>query len=213
MESRLGDIERARQLFEQGTRANPTDAAVWQAWALMESRLGDIERARQLFEQGTRANPTDAAVWQAWALMESRLGNIERARRLFEQGTRANPSDAATWQAWALMELQLNSPNQALQILERGLRKVMDAEGRASLYCLQGSAYARLEKFREAEESFEQAIRLNPQEARNHYFFALQVLEPLGRRKEAIEHYQRALQLRPRPEDRRKIEKALSRLK
>ncbi|MEJ5241093.1 MAG: TIR domain-containing protein, partial [Anaerolineales bacterium] len=71
-------LEHARQLFEQGTRADPTDAAVWQAWALMESRLGNIERARQLFEQGTRADPTDAAVWQAWALMESRLGNIER---------------------------------------------------------------------------------------------------------------------------------------
>ncbi len=119
---RQNRIEEARRLFAQGTRADPTHAPTWQAWALMEQKLGNIEEARRLFAQGTRADPKNAPTWQAWALMEQKLGNITEARRLFEQGTRADPTDAATWQAWALMEQKLGNIAEARRLFEQGTR-------------------------------------------------------------------------------------------
>ncbi len=175
-------------------------------------RQGKFNEARQLFEQGTRADPTHAPTYQAWALMEQKLGHTERARQLFEQGTRADPTHAPTYQAWALMELG-HDPNRCLQILEESLRKVSDPRGLASLYSLQGSAYAKQQQFEQAEAAFERAIQFDPREARSHYFFALRVLEAQKRWQEAIAHYEHALQLRPRPQDRRKIEEALKRCK
>ncbi len=104
------------------------------------------------------------------------------------------------------------SLQECLRILERGLLWVANPEGRASLLCLQGSALARLKRFAEAQASFEQAIRLAPDEPRNFYFMALHLLEPQARWQDAASLYRRALQLHPCPQDRKKIEQALDRV-
>jgi tetratricopeptide (TPR) repeat protein len=178
----------------------------------MEQTVGNIERARQLFEQGTRADPTNAPTYQAWALMEQKVGNIERARQLFEQGTRADPTHAPTYQAWALMELR-EDPEAALKVIEKGLTKVSDSRDRARLLCARGSAYAKLHKYKDADESFERALKLEENNPFIHYYFACQSLERQGKRAEAIQHYERALKLGPRQENRQKIERALKRLR
>jgi tetratricopeptide (TPR) repeat protein len=212
MEKQLGQPERARQLFERGTQADPSHAPVWQAWALMEKQLGQPERARQLFERGTQADPSNAPTWQAWALMEKQLGQPERARQLFERGTQADPSHAPTWQAWALMEKQLGQPERARQLLDKSLLVVHDVDGRANLLCTRGRVLDALGHKDEAEKDFREALRLFEREYHNHYFHAI-FLESNDRKKEAIQHYQRAAQLRPREEWMKKdIEKRLKKL-
>ncbi len=169
----------------------------------------DYQQARWLFERARLADPTNAAVYQAWALMEAKLGRYEEARRLFELGVRADPTDAPSSQAWALMELKLDA-KRALEVVQRGLEKVTDPSERARLLSTQGSAWAKLGKFREADQAFEASLRLSPSPY-THYYFALRSLWPQGQRSKACEHYRRALALNPPPDLRRKIEKALKR--
>ena len=83
-----GDRTRAGQLFAEAARAEPNDAVIWQAWALLEAAQGNVgtvetpHSARWLFRHGTEADPKNAPTWQAWALLEADQGNTDLAQRL-----------------------------------------------------------------------------------------------------------------------------------
>jgi hypothetical protein len=110
------DYQTAGQLFKAASEADPGNALIWQAWALMEKdqgNPGDVGTkysARWLFRKGTEADPGHVSTWQAWAMMEKDqrnpgdVGTKYSARWLFRKGTEADPGNAPTWQAWALME-------------------------------------------------------------------------------------------------------------
>ena len=80
-----GNIPEARRLFQLASQADPKNAPVWQAWALMEKELGNIPEARRLFQLASQADPKDAPVWQAWALMEAQDGHPETAEVLLRK--------------------------------------------------------------------------------------------------------------------------------
>lgn len=212
MEEKLRNTERAREIFEMGTKADPTNAPTYQAWALMEEKLGDIDRARSLFEQAINSDPMDAPAYQAWALMEQKLGNFDKARNLFERGIQADSKHAPSYRAWAQFEVK-KSPNKALKIIDKALSKITNVNDLAWLYCQRGSILSKLRKYEEANLSFTKSLELEEDNPLTHYFFAYQALERQGKHIEAIQHYERALNLHPKNKDRKNIEYALNRLK
>ncbi|MEA3345823.1 MAG: tetratricopeptide repeat protein, partial [Chloroflexota bacterium] len=168
----------------------------WQAWALMEKELGNHDEARRLFEQGIKADPTDAPTWQAWALMERELGKYDKAWRLFERASRAAPGNSYIWQNWAMMELR-RDPKRASDLLNRALQNVQDPGSRAVLLGTRGRALTHLKRFDEAKEAFKESLRLDERNHYTHYFYARELLEPLGCTEEACAHYRRVLELDP----------------
>ena len=52
MERDDGNVPKARELFEKGSKADPSDAPTWQAWALMERDEGNVPKARELLKEG-----------------------------------------------------------------------------------------------------------------------------------------------------------------
>lgn len=53
MEARLGNMGRAREIFQEGVWANPTSKSVdriWHAWGVFERRAGFMELARKYFQ-------------------------------------------------------------------------------------------------------------------------------------------------------------------
>ncbi len=117
----IGNYERARFLFQEGTKIAPTHAPLWQAWALMEKEAGNVKEARRLFRKATEVDPRHAPSWQAWALMEKEEGNFEEARRLFLKGVEADPHHASLWQAWALMEKEVRDFEEARRLFRKGV--------------------------------------------------------------------------------------------
>ena len=83
---RQGEVERARELFGRAAEADPKQAPVWQAWAVLEKEQGEVERARELFGRAAEADPKKAVTWQAWAVLEKEQGEVERARELLQRG-------------------------------------------------------------------------------------------------------------------------------
>ncbi|CAN0593982.1 unnamed protein product, partial [Laminaria digitata] len=47
-----GDVATARELFENGLKADPGNPFVCHAWGLMEQRDGRIDSARGIFQVG-----------------------------------------------------------------------------------------------------------------------------------------------------------------
>lgn len=52
----------ARELFSQGVRAAPGDAALLQAWGLFESKQGMVGRAQRLLRRSVYLEPRNAPV-------------------------------------------------------------------------------------------------------------------------------------------------------
>lgn len=66
LEHRAGNLDRARDLFQQGVWAQPKDrdvALVWQAWGYLEAKAGNVTLARQLYKCAVKADPNSEASW------------------------------------------------------------------------------------------------------------------------------------------------------
>eukprot|EP00804_Cyclotella_cryptica_P026116 CCRYP_013017-RB/>CCRYP_013017-RB protein AED:0.05 eAED:0.05 QI:1151/1/1/1/0.8/0.66/6/25/770 len=105
-ESRLGNEQNARQMFEQAIKADESHAQAWQAFGVMEMRAGNYRSAKTLFECGLKNSPTHGALWQAYATLESRIGNVANARLLFAAGIQKCPKHVPLYQAWASLEMR-----------------------------------------------------------------------------------------------------------
>lgn len=120
-ERRVGNIEKARDLFSRGAESNPAHPYIWQAWGVMEHKLRNFEEARRLFQKGVDANPDNAPTWNAWAQLEAELKQFDEARRLYRQATMADERHAQSWQAWAVMEGKLGNLDSARQLFQKAV--------------------------------------------------------------------------------------------
>lgn len=69
-ESRLGNEQNARHMFEQAITADESHAQAWQAFGVMEMRAGNYRSAKTLFECGLKNSPTHGALWQAYGKLQ-----------------------------------------------------------------------------------------------------------------------------------------------
>jgi tetratricopeptide (TPR) repeat protein len=65
-ESRLGNEQNAREMFEKAIKADESHAQAWQAFGVMEMRAGNYGSAKTLFECGLKNAPNHGALWQAY---------------------------------------------------------------------------------------------------------------------------------------------------
>ena len=66
MEQRLGNLKRAREVFQSGVWAEPGSpnvATVWQAWAMLEAHEGNHDLARQMLKCAVKADPSSKPSW------------------------------------------------------------------------------------------------------------------------------------------------------
>ena len=66
MEYREGNLDRARELFQQGVWADPTSASVakvFHAWGVLEKHAGNVNLARELFRCAVKADPNSEPSW------------------------------------------------------------------------------------------------------------------------------------------------------
>ena len=68
-ESRMGNENAARDMFEKSLTADQRHAQAWQAFGVMEMQAGNFKTAKTLFECGLKNSPTHGALWQAYGEM------------------------------------------------------------------------------------------------------------------------------------------------
>lgn len=117
LEERRGNIDKARELFENSTKNDPKFGSAWHSWALLESRRCNFERASELYREGHEKDPTDASLLVSWANMEgSELGNRDRGRQLFQKAVTADPYLGMAWHAWGCLEMKTGSIDRARRL-------------------------------------------------------------------------------------------------
>jgi tetratricopeptide (TPR) repeat protein len=122
----LGDVDAARQVYQDGADATGGDSAyIWQAWATLEEREGDVAKARQLYDAAVAADKTHAAAWHGWAVLEKKQGNFQRARDLLIKGSRLVPASKANpylFQELGVMAMERGRVAEAREHFREGTR-------------------------------------------------------------------------------------------
>lgn len=91
MEQMLGNIPRARQVFERWMHWEP-DQQAWHAYINMEIRCGEIDRARSIYERYVQVHPTVDA-WKKYAKFEYQYGSKQQARQVYERAVQELEDD------------------------------------------------------------------------------------------------------------------------
>ncbi|KAK6930278.1 hypothetical protein RJ641_004372 [Dillenia turbinata] len=122
LENKMGNVRRARELFDAATVADKRHIAAWHGWAVLELKQGNFKKARHLLGKGLKFCGGNEYVYQTLALLEARANRYEQARYLFKQATKCNPRSCASWLAWAQLEMQQENNCAASQLFEKAVQ-------------------------------------------------------------------------------------------
>lgn len=122
LEKKMGNVRRARELFDAATVADKKHVAAWHGWAVLELKQGNITKARNLLSKGLQYCGQNEYIYQTLALLEAKANRYQQARYLFNQATKCNPKSCASWLAWAQMEVEQENYRTARKLFENAVQ-------------------------------------------------------------------------------------------
>ncbi|RYR30761.1 hypothetical protein Ahy_B01g055533 isoform A [Arachis hypogaea] len=122
LENKMGNMRRAKELFDAATVADKKHVAAWHGWAVLELKQGNIKKARSLLVKGLKYCGQNEYIYQTLALLEVKANRYQQARYLFSQATNCNPNSCASWLAWAQMEVGQENYRAARKLFEKAVQ-------------------------------------------------------------------------------------------
>ena len=120
LEAKLGNVDRAREVFSQSVARCPNNVHILHAWGHLEQKHGKELLARDCWSQAMTLDPYNAYVCHALSNLEKRLRNFERAREVLEAVVEAKPTSALCV-SLSELERQLGNVERAKEVLVHGL--------------------------------------------------------------------------------------------
>ncbi|CAI5708899.1 unnamed protein product [Hyaloperonospora brassicae] len=203
-EEQHGELDNARELYDEATNVQPTVIESWRALARVEARLKNYEAARSVLTMASQHVPNDAPLLIELAKIEQRNRRFPAAREALEKALKIDPSDASVWNLRALLELPID-PERAKTIVENALSVVPEYEKTSwsILMCTYGRIFAALEDYQQAIAAFQRSFKLRPKNWETHLIYADSVLTPNEAWTESVKHLTASRKLLPKTDRRR----------
>ncbi len=195
----------AKNVFQQLVTANPNDdvAAYWLGQSLIGADEDkNVAGARSIYEKGLAANPNSALLNAGMGHVELLEGKIQQARSHFETAIslsdKKNPVDVLDAVGFANgdFDSKLGDAAYAVEKLKHATatKRFKDAKVMTDL----GDAYRKLGDGGNAQLSYEEALRMDPNYARAKFRIG-RIYQSQGRSQEAIylKYYNDAIALDP----------------
>lgn len=124
MEKELGRIAEARDLFERGLKADPTNAYLYQAYGQIEAEQKRWRRGLALIQRGIAATgEQDAPLFQFLGRILARLRRFDQAEVAFHRGLAISPAHAPIFQEWAFVKAKKGDKEAIENLLRDGCIK------------------------------------------------------------------------------------------
>jgi tetratricopeptide (TPR) repeat protein len=124
------------------------------------------------------------------------LGKPDEAYSHFQAAAQINPADPMSHSNLGAYLQEHGQLAEAIEQHKQTISLTSDAGLLAATYANLGAAYRKLGQDDKARDSYDQALRLNPNQS-NAYLGLGQLLEKQNRLDEAISNYSRSVELRP----------------
>uniref|UniRef100_A0AC35UCE2 TPR_REGION domain-containing protein n=1 Tax=Rhabditophanes sp. KR3021 TaxID=114890 RepID=A0AC35UCE2_9BILA len=119
-EESIGELQRARSVYERCLELDPKIPTVWLQYAEMEMKNKQISHARNVFDRAVTILPRCMQFWLKYAYMEEIVENVPGARQVFERWMAWEPDEQA-WQTYINFELKYNEIDRARVIYQQFL--------------------------------------------------------------------------------------------
>ena len=166
LEAKLGNIERAREVFSQSMARCPNNVHILHAWGHLEQKHGNEMLARDCWSQAMALEPLNAYVCHALSNLEKRLRNFERAREVLEAVVQTRPTSALCV-SLAELERQLGNVERAKEALLHGLENC-DSDRSKLLLALAWLEEDAFDNPQEAWRLLNEALRYDKNNVRIH---------------------------------------------
>ncbi|KAF8340470.1 PRP1 splicing factor, N-terminal-domain-containing protein [Cantharellus anzutake] len=110
-EAEIGDIKRARMLFDSLVKSNPKHAPGWIAAACVEEHAGRMVQARNIIKKGCEICPTNEDIW----LEAARLHNTDDAKVILASAVLHVPQSVKVWLTAANLETESKAKKRVLR--------------------------------------------------------------------------------------------------
>ncbi|UYZ61483.1 tetratricopeptide repeat protein [Hymenobacter weizhouensis] len=190
---RQGRAVQAEQELRRVLHSDPDDALAhaWLGMALLD--LGRLAEAQEHIETAIGLEPEYDFPYYLLSLAHQRQHRSAEAQQAIEQALALDPTDPNYYHVLGLIRFQRAQWEGALRAAEAGLQ--FDAE-HVDCLGLRGRCLARLGRAPEADDSLQQALRHDPDDAGTHADAGWVALEA-GRHRPALEHFRDALRRQP----------------
>lgn len=122
LEQKIGNITKARKLFDAAIVADKKHVAAWHGWAFLEINEGNVKKGRYLLGKGLKYCGPNEYIFQTLAMLEVKAKRYIQARSLFSQAIKCNPKSCASWLAWAQLEAEQERNVFARRLFERAVQ-------------------------------------------------------------------------------------------
>lgn len=155
----LGNVARARDLFQKTVDIDGQFGAALRAWGVLEMETGNRNQARDLFEKASLVHGEEAAAWHLLGVLEYDLNkDINGARRMWKRAVDTDERHAETYERWGAAEAACGRLEIGQQLFQDGVDRCCGEAERASLLV----AWARVERehgdWERSKELVEQAL-------------------------------------------------------
>lgn len=115
-ESRIGEYERARNIFKRALEIDYKNLSLWLRYAEMEIQGKCINHARNVWERAIKLLPNIEQFWFKYSYMEEMLCNYVGAREIFKNWMTWNPSQNA-WMSYCKFEERMGEYDLARAVM------------------------------------------------------------------------------------------------
>lgn len=117
MELQLGNVDRARKLYEKFIETNPQNCSAWINYAKLEQSLEEMERCRGIYELAISQNVLDMPelVWKAYIDSEIEQGNTGKVRELYDR-LLIKTKHLKVWLSYAQFEVSVEAVDTAREL-------------------------------------------------------------------------------------------------
>ncbi|KAI9739030.1 MAG: hypothetical protein M1834_007242 [Cirrosporium novae-zelandiae] len=126
-ERRLGDVDAALDLVNQGLQIYPSASKLWMQKGQIYESLNQFPKAREAYNTGTRACPKSVPLWLLASRLEEKAGIVVKARSILDRARLAVPKNAELWTESVRIERRANNLSQAKVLMAQGLQEVSNS--------------------------------------------------------------------------------------
>ncbi|HPC46030.1 MAG TPA: FG-GAP-like repeat-containing protein, partial [Candidatus Latescibacteria bacterium] len=141
---------------------------------MAESHFAD---AQVLFDSARALDPAESCYWVAAGQARMNQANYDTANTLFEKAVEIDSTRREAWFAMGFLALRQARNEDAIRALEHC------PDDAVALY-LAGTAYARMDKYADAERLYAKSVEVDPQFISAYYAYA-QLLQRMGKDQDA----------------------------
>lgn len=153
----------AYELSELLIRAHPDDAKSYSIYGDFLVRDERYQEARDAFSRVLELDKSRFAIWNQVILLESELNNTEQVYKLSKEAVELFPYQPTFFLFNGIAALQLKMYQECVDILSEGQSIALgNPPMKAQMLATMGDAYHALKKYKESDEQYEKALKIEP---------------------------------------------------